>query len=1296
MSGLPDGQPSRSSTSSPSDISALTFDETGGKKSSESRRASTLSTSVNGTYDQDSLRERNGGAILGSTTHAIHESSSGDHDESFHRKHWPRRSGGFLLSAPTLNKPQPTSPKVTGDGKDKGKAHTEDKAVQDTTFRYRRHRPKHSIGSSPLATEVTNARSSRDSPSDDVSQADEILQTNFKPHNDVGRASNSEKHAQQPQSRSAGSSSSKSFDTDSAQMVNLALNLSESRRRIASSGRLSPLEPAGSKRHFSSGHPSILATGANGSSLKQQLQYQRRLSRNISPRVDKLRGSGGASPALRASRETSTTLLPHENSGFDAAPTETFTFNPSDATVLRAEKARQSLELSYEYRRLLQHLPKLPHTSMSRPTTSKSLAKDLQQHSNSLGRTYNPLQYVRNRKIRIRERKTFDAEADGWRDLERVKNWIDSVAKEREDHVSKVDDRFPLPPFVPQKEGNSLSDQPSTLNPRPIRGQTVNRAPRPRMDWLLAPWDLLADAYWLEQDDHRKLIEDRDGNKLFRGLNEQYGALHRISQESTRPRERRSESVTRFRHSFESNSGTNDRERDNLFKGWRHREKRSDSTDPFHDRGGSQDRKNRWRRNILHSRNSSSSEDSRHDSVSSLKKIRGQYGTREDSDRAILEKQMIELLEKETNDSMLSSPDKIKDHQNVEKEVSSVDFAHDANDENVKTTGLSAKEKNPRKTQDSRSSSRKNVHERKNRKTKTSFDDSDATAPNSPASLNFVPTVAINLSPPLSRSASPVKPLPSKFLRSRLDHSKERHSTHENDFAPNTESLAGRFGQELKATVSYVSQSESTSSPNTSWLSPKSSEFIGKNIHRSSSKLFRGASGRGESHSRLRGFLKGGRIAEIVGNEVSRVGEFIWGKDGTHSGASSSASSFMSTASESEDEPLTEKLKKSFTRLSRATPDGEDGEILSRKSTEVDSPKYHINNLPSFKSTSKKDELSQISKTVPLEPDHISRQQLALKRRGRSSRFERLRPPRIDLRGISPSASPQPSPIEPHDGVEADDDSRRNSVAGSERDTSAMDRHRKPVLGLPPNIGHGGPPMTSLASADALRHRSHERLTNSDGRHWSISDRGVSAVRGHITRRDITRVRALLLSSGVKANEISRRAQETRDPLPPLLQDLQRGAKAPLPRVPRAQEVVLAARLLVKAIEETNDGLRGAADKLSGTTINELHDKIKAVDKRITSQLTPLVQQSADDADALSNELANTHRQSVQKLNNSMDLVVRRRRRRLRWIRRAGYFALEWTLLGMMWLIWLNVTIIRLVRAIIIGTYRSVRWLFWL
>ncbi|KAI4253966.1 MAG: hypothetical protein L6R42_007376, partial [Xanthoria sp. 1 TBL-2021] len=217
---------------------------------------------------------------------------------------------------------------------------------------------------------------------------------------------------------------------------------------------------------------------------------------------------------------------------------------------------------------------------------------------------------------------------------------------------------------------------------------------------------------------------------------------------------------------------------------------------------------------------------------------------------------------------------------------------------------------------------------------------------------------------------------------------------------------------------------------------------------------------------------------------------------------------------------------------------------------------------------------------------------------------------------------------------------------------------------------------------------------------WSISDRSVSNTRtGIVTKRDIARIRALLLSSGIKANEIARQADTVDDPpFLPQLREIHRrwgNEKKSIPRVPRQQEHLLTAKLIVQEIDNTNQRLREAAETYSDKTVEGLHQQFKDLDAYVSHHLVPAVRRSADDADDLSTELTTTQTLAVKRVNDAVELVLRRRRRRLRWVRRGGYVLLEWMLLGIMWAVWMVVVAVRLVRGVLGGVFGVVRWMLW-
>lgn len=1211
--------------------------------------------------------------------------SDRSHSSYQHVSHRSRNSGGFLL--PDLSSGLGyTSTKSTApspDAKGKGKVEDGDLIIPKRGLRSRHH-PKPSLGGSPLAAEVLSDASA---PGVANNHGIEGTQSSSAPSGgsrSLHSSHDSETVSSKPPGKNGGRRQAPvpalGFDTDPAQIVNLALSLSESRRRNLSGGVSAPPNGVNDRRIISGGSPSPGLHGINsGGSSRQQLQQQRRISRNISPRngLSKLKDASPRLDPYASSPLSPMVPIP------DFVQSPDLAFNPSDATLSRAEKARIAIELSYEYRRLLQYLPKLSMTH-GRPTATRKGVKSSPEEPGDLGRPYNPIQYIRNRKVRIRERRPFDSEAEGWRDLERVRRWVDTVASEREAGIATVDDQYPLPRFeaVPAEPriGDAILESSST-KPSPIQG---NKQRRPRMDWIITPWDMLADAYWLQHDGNITHIEDCTGQKIISSP-EEYKMpsartsldLDRVSHVRAGSVDKQAVSPAKIRSLIQDARNERSRERG------RRAEQMNDIDLQKQNVESSQDRKGRWPRKLIRPRGSSSSSGSNLDELSRHKR-----GRRQNPDylgSAVLEKHMMTLLAQEVvngDDAITQIP-----HQSRNENDGPINTIMDGAMANSDLPPRPQASKEQNKNGNAKmldhitapASARSSLERSNRRHRATSFDDLDTTAPSSPYVPGFAPSIAINLSRPSSPQISPKKQLPS-FRPAR---SKERQAISENDFAlssPSSTDLSRQATRDSKP--EDVPRREKYKSEMNGFLSPTSEGF--SKMFRRSDGVSKGSKESNEVDSRFRGFFRGGRLAEIVGNEVGRVGDRFWRKDASNqaSGVASPASSQASDVSDSELDGLD------------SSPEAN----LSRTSTTNDSkPKYYTANLPSFQSSLVKDVQTEKPPTSTTE-DHIQRQQLAQRQRGRSARFERLAPPKIDLRGVSPSPSPPLTRTQTRNIVPSYDpfDSRQSSTSRSVSRVRNADRRLNAVLGVPGTIGQGGPPMTGLAALESQKRRSRERPALGGKRQWSISDRSVSAVRGTVTKRDIARVRALLLSTGVKANEISRRAHEDCETSSPVLQDLREISGEPLPPVSRSQEHALAAKIYASHIEENNQQLRDAAEHFSSVTVDQLHQQIRDIDEHVTQKLTPMVRASADEADAFSAQLTTTHTLEVKRLYDAVDAILRRRRRRLRWVRRMCYVLLEWTLLGIMWWVWLIVVIVRLIRGTVGGFITAVRWLLWL
>jgi hypothetical protein len=202
-----------------------------------------------------------------------------------------------------------------------------------------------------------------------------------------------------------------------------------------------------------------------------------------------------------------------------------------------------------------------------------------------------------------------------------------------------------------------------------------------------------------------------------------------------------------------------------------------------------------------------------------------------------------------------------------------------------------------------------------------------------------------------------------------------------------------------------------------------------------------------------------------------------------------------------------------------------------------------------------------------------------------------------------------------------------------------------------------------------------------------------------MTKREIARIRALLLSSGIKAKEISRRAAELKDLRTDddsQYKDVALLAREELKPVPKSQEHRLAARIISEDIQLSSQMWHTSADTFCNTTISELLDKIETLRSRVGDSLTPATRKAADEADEVSKDLVTSQTLQVKSINDAIAKMMRRRNRKFRWLRRGGWVLVEWALVGVMWWLWFMVVLARIVIGVGRGAVAGFRWLFWL
>ena len=1086
------------------------------------------------------------------------------------------------------------------------------------------------------------------------------------------------------------------FDTDPAQIVNMALALSEGRRRYLSNPRVPPVDS--SKRMSSqSGYNTRLLQDRRHGNLGQYLTSQREASWNTSPKAPNF-GRREPRPPSATFPQSSYDDPVSEQDVQEGLEDGEGSLNVSEATYARAEKAKVHLELLYEYRRLLQHLPPLKP-----PAPAGTMA-----NGRSEGRTYNTLQYVRNRKVRFREKQPIHSEREGWYDVEKVRSWVDSIEETDRDDLWDANACVRLPKLQGQSSWPTYSDDGTSQTSAPSsqhwQDKANTRPRRPRLDWVVHPGDLIADAYWLEQGLNKTKIEDRDGNKVYPANTEfKFTGWSRGGQ-GAKPEDlphvqldtAAQMSDQNQPHSLPElpNFQSTKRERSGDRRGHKHKSLRK-SVAKGQENSIPLMKKRKKGLGVLANPLKGDSSDTM--SSSEQGNFRGRQRKQRDKDmnhgidNAALEKQMLAMLEKEPQEQAI-----IKTPSFSEESAAEALGQTAKNGALVEEAGPNQTPQNPTSLQTRKDSIDPKVDPDGENLPRDSIEDT-TTSPNSPV-MNSFPSIAINLSPPQSRSPSPAKkPFPKaiNFFRHERTKSQDRAGISTADFASPTRPTHSR-----SPSIEAASRRSTAPSPMDSREhSPFSKVNIASEdpapvtLRRARSNFTKGAGKPPlpDQPSRIRGMFKGGRIAELVGNEVSRVGDFIWKRD--LPGAQSPGSSDVEF---SDAEPGLKTPPRANLRRLQASP--KEGIPLSRQSTRTEKiqPQYNFSNLPSFTSPFKKDQDTREKEREQQSSDTSPPQDLAAlnDRRGssRSDRLQRLAPPRLDINASSDDLR-----------GENGDDSRRSSVFGGPLELVPSRDH---MNGRPRTGRYTAMPVTGLHAIPPTSSRSRERNKGLNG----IIPRSPSRSRptGRVSHAELSRVRTLLLTSAVKAREVNRRANTIRDPPPKFLLDALESSRSPgsptspppLPPIPRKEEYLHASKLLLQSIASSTDTIRSHLSHFSTSTVPNLHRSLGEIEDLLENSLTPRVRTAADSAGELSQSLTTTSTLAVKQLNDAVDVAARRRRRGLfggpRLIRMLMYRSLEGIVVGILWCVWGVVSLVRFVRGVIRLLFKVLRWLFWL
>ncbi|KXT04380.1 hypothetical protein AC578_3583 [Pseudocercospora eumusae] len=1028
---------------------------------------------------------------------------------------------------------------------------------------------------------------------------------------------------------------------DPAQLVQMALNLSESRKRHVSSTLPVPISPAsGGRRVVSALDPGYATLRPASSSGRRS-----RLS------------DGMADPSSPSQRQSSQ----HDgrpDTGSMTSDNVMYSFSP--ATLSRAEKARRYFELAAEHRRLLDYLPPLkldataPGNYMMQATSSPGSAHyqmtRVPSYTNSkrdLGRAYNPLQALRNRRLRNISRRPLTAPPDTWQETDRIRRWIDGVEVASKDHSYRPgNDQVRLPTFSGELESSPAVPGRSDTAYRHRRTDTVSSViTRPENAWTIEPAEMLADTYWTERDDNKTVIEDRHGNRIFPSRARASVEVPRKSRESERVFDL---GPDRDRRNRVEESETEDKKR-----------KKHKHTLPI---------PGRLRRSHI----------SRSSSVSTASSEEGRkppalrFGDDQGGDENVgpLERHMRTMIAKEERGELpspeLVSPDHwdskhtpFPNHRaSIDQTRGSMDLGHGQSLANGRlSVDMSQVQRRSRSTEGRLTSLDHGL---------SSMEELVSGSPASPVIPGFIPTIDEGVS---SRDAKRNSTLQQKSkglkLPSFRSRSKERNNIEHTDFAMN-------YGPQLSPVMSADTSFEFP--PRSSLDSARPDPFKRQRTADSNASSLKRTdttttatdpSAKDSSTTSFgRRFLKGGRVGELVRNESSRFGDRFRSREGINLEMSNVPSDISDV-----DEDMTLKLR--YTSDQADT----DSQISPRASFERDRqrPKYFTSNLPSFKSPSGR---GNRPAQTPLSEDSDPFEKLrpAPARKGRSNRPA---PPRIQLPDDGNASEPEMSPDKSRNYLGITQYDRRMSVSQNNltRTNTAETSSTVPARGI------RGIPRSSLSHVDAKRH-------------WSISDQGHPEKANKVTARDIARVRALLLASGIKAHEIYHMGNATRERPLPLIAKAYQSAGKEIQNVPRCEEHLVAARMLSQTLDESTQAFERTLRRFQSETAKRLSTQLEELSNRAADQLTKLVHETSDEADAFNVELTTKQPQDVKRVDDAVEDMFRQRRRQFRLVINTGFKLLEWLLLGIMWGVWFVVVIFNTFRRVLMGIVRVLKWLF--
>lgn len=897
----------------------------------------------------------------------------------------------------------------------------------------------------------------------------------------------------------------------------------------------------------------------------------------------------------------------------------------SEATLQRTLKAKQQLELSALYKRLLTIYPLTD-------VPPRGFPKD-----GSVGRVYNPLMSIRNKRIRNRERIQLDLSS--WEDPGAVEQWIEDVAVAVHELPG---DPYARPPMLP---------------PPPQPSGTITKQKRPRLDWVISPQELLAEFYWIEDGDRMRreethynsgLAEQVRGDERTKGKGKgsQLSLRSLLEREEKKPRG--SFELTRLKRSSRKLDDDVSRASDPAKKTLADTKHRAEAKvlgeSPRFPTPGPE--------NYVYSDAPSSSEESGRSSESEMDYQDEDFSDMEVDTSGAEEakrkhhrrrrklgqiitggKRGAKKVKKRRSDAYALDADERRKRQEIEE----MEWMAEMGGRMVETAGrgYSADEEYDSAAAGLGLGLGRNGHvpglNGSRAATGTSLPPTLGGSRSSlerygsavvgRGSMDFtevvVPSIAISLSPPRIKTRDEGYDTDSRGRVGRKEEAKDREKRKLSPTKKLFERSQEAFVRAREGSLDY---------------------------RRGSMELARTGSDKIKDKTKSRVKSR----VEKIRNEVAKVEDFILRRDpGGSAAASPTGSSFAESIGSPSDDDRNRLTRENTVSASEAEDDGRRGsKTWGRGSLEV--------------------------------PDS--------RRPGRSTKYRSSHStnylPRIASPGISKAKWKPKTGLLQDDVVvtDVDTDDDRRAPRGINRLAPPLQTVSREPSPARPVVIQSADRFRTIALDTAKKPPKAPTPTDEER---NVAPTAATLQGPFATRRDLMMAKAYLTRSGVVARGITAKRARAR-------------AAGAGEIVATAKEHMAAASTVSRDIHIAEQVFVRKANYFTDSTVLGLRRAVDRIRADIETVLSPMLGSVADGADALNEQLTTSCTLAVKGINDEAAAMARRKRRQLRWVRRGGYVLLEWAVLGAMWWVWLVVVVLNIVRGVLRVGLGAARWVLWI